>query len=91
MTTDPIAASAITDEQRAALLDQYARLVATIQEITQAVMPAVLAAAEQLGTALTQAARQLQDAGLLDADGKPTRPADRPAWQTPYGPPARRH
>ncbi|MFB8242012.1 hypothetical protein ACFC58_36305 [Kitasatospora purpeofusca] len=90
MTTDPIAVPAITDEQRDAALEQCARAVAHFQDIARAVMPAVLAAAEQLGTALGQVVRQLQDAGLLDADGKPPRPADRPAWQTPYGPPTRR-
>ncbi|MER5350616.1 hypothetical protein ABT093_09820 [Kitasatospora sp. NPDC002551] len=86
-----LTAPTITDEQREAALEQCARLVAHIQEITKAAMPALLAATEQLGTALGQVVRQLQDAGLLDANGKPTRPADRPAWQTPYGPPGRRH
>ncbi|MFB7671660.1 hypothetical protein ACFC26_09605 [Kitasatospora purpeofusca] len=90
MTTDPLVVPAITAEQREAALEQCVRAVAHFQDIARAVMPAVLAAAEQLSTALSQAVRQLQDAGLLDADGKPTRPTDRPAWQTPYGPPTRR-
>jgi hypothetical protein len=29
---------------------------------------------------------------VIDQDGRPARPrADRPAWQSPYGPPTRRH
>lgn len=32
-------------------------------------------------------AQALQQAGLADEDGKPVRQSDRPAWQSPYGPP----
>ncbi|MGW4695180.1 hypothetical protein ACWEO1_22690 [Kitasatospora cineracea] len=81
----------LTDEQRDAVLRTIAELGAVAQAIAtafvQAVIPAVQAAAQQLAALH----RQMQDAGLLDADGKPVRAADRPAWQSPYGPPTRRH
>jgi hypothetical protein len=50
------------------------------------VQPAMEAAAR----AVREVTRMLQSAGLADKDGKPVRPQDRPAWQSPYGPPARR-
>lgn len=77
----------LTDEDREQLLQAAAELGAQVQQIVTAVMPVFQAVVEQ--AARTFAA--LQSAGLLDADGKPTRPADRPAWQSPYGPPTTRH
>jgi hypothetical protein len=48
-----------------------------------------------LAPAVAETCRQLHDAlksaGLLDKDGKPTTRPDRPAWQTPYGPPQKGH
>ncbi|WP_073946499.1 hypothetical protein [Streptomyces kebangsaanensis] len=41
--------------------------------------------------ALTATVRNLQEAGVIDEIGKPARRRDRPAWQSPYGPPRRRH
>ncbi|MFF0295567.1 hypothetical protein ACFYS8_13350 [Kitasatospora sp. NPDC004615] len=80
-----------TDEQREELARAIAELTATMQAsaaaFVQVVVPAVQAAAQQF--AILQ--QQLQAAGFLDASGKPARLTDRPAWQTPYGPPARRH
>ncbi len=93
MTTvpDPAPVPALTEEQRDQVLRAMAELAAAAQAIAtvfvHAVLPAVQAAAQQLA-AFQQ---QMQTAGLLDSDGRPARPADRPAWQTPYGPPTRRH
>lgn len=37
-------------------------------------------------------ARAEEQARVIDQDGNPVRPrTDRPAWQSPYGPPPRRH
>ncbi|MFD3929709.1 hypothetical protein [Streptomyces sp. NPDC058614] len=58
-----------------------------IRKFAELVAPAILAAAANL----TQAMEGLREAGFLDEDFKPIKPADRPAWQTPYGPAQRRH
>jgi ribosomal protein S12 methylthiotransferase accessory factor YcaO len=78
--------SALTDAEREALLRAGAALSAAITEFAQALLPAVQAAARQL-TAHLEA---LKTAGLLDTNGKPARRTDRPAWQSPYGPPTKR-
>lgn len=74
------------DEEREQLLRAAADLGAAVHEIVVTVYPVFQAVIEQ--AARTFAA--LQNAGLLDADGKPARRTDRPAWQSPYGPPTRR-
>ncbi|MDX2552590.1 MULTISPECIES: hypothetical protein [Streptomyces] len=76
----------LTDEQREQLLRSVAAVSAALQELVEACLPAVQAAAQQFAQ-ITQA---LQAAGYLDEDGKPAKPADRPAWQSPYGPAPRR-
>ena len=76
----------ITDEQRDQMLQRIVTVVADIRKMAQLVVPAVTAAA----TELNQALDQLRDAGLLDEDFKPITTPDRPAWQSPYGPPTRR-
>ncbi|MFB7617811.1 hypothetical protein [Kitasatospora sp. NPDC056181] len=80
----------LTAEQREQALQQLAEHVAAWQQMATALMPALQAAAEQLAHAFAELQRTLQAAGLLDADGRPVRPVDRPAWQSPYGPPTRR-
>ncbi|CAL9502616.1 hypothetical protein [Streptomyces sp. enrichment culture] len=77
----------LTDEQREQLLRNVAELHAAFDRFARALWPQLEAAAR----AFAEIGRQLQDAGLIDADGKPTTRPDRPAWQTPYGPPQRRH
>ncbi|MER8219719.1 hypothetical protein ABTZ58_03795 [Streptomyces sp. NPDC094143] len=84
--TEPLRVPELTDEQREQLLRNVAEVHAAINAFVQAVIPQVQAAAR----AFAQISAQLQRAGLLDADGKPTARPDRPAWQTPYGPPTRR-
>jgi hypothetical protein len=85
--TAPPTPTPLTDEEREQLLLLTAELGAYLQQITAAVMPAFQAIAQ--GFAQLQSA--LQGAGLIDADGKPVRRTDRPAWQSPYGPPTTRH
>jgi transposase-like protein len=70
------------EELRAAV----AQLRAVMQAWVEAVAPAVQAAAEQLARAM----EQLREAGVIDDQGRPSR-RDRPAWQSPYGPPRRRN
>ncbi|MGX1513978.1 hypothetical protein [Streptomyces collinus] len=44
-----------------------------------------------MSEAMAQAAAALRSAGLIAEDGSPARPdPSRPAWMSPYGPPARR-
>ena len=76
----------ITDEQRDQMLQRIVTVVADIRKMAQLVVPAVTAAATELQAALDQ----LREAGLLDEDFKPITTPDRPAWQSPYGPPTRR-
>jgi hypothetical protein len=76
----------LTDEQREQLLERVVTVVAEIRKMAELVAPAVIAAVANLNQAL----EGLREAGLLDEDFKPIKPADRPAWQSPYGPPARR-
>ncbi|MBP5883153.1 hypothetical protein QBA57_28695 [Streptomyces scabiei] len=76
----------LTDEQREQLLRSVAAVSAALQELVEACLPAVQAAAQQFAQ-ITQA---LQAAGYLDEDGKPVKRPDRPAWQSPYGPAPRR-
>lgn len=84
--TEPLRIPELTDEQREQLLHNVAELHAAIGKFAQALWPQLQAAAK----AFADLGRQLQDAGLIDADGKPTKRRARPAWQTPYGPPPRR-
>lgn len=76
----------ITDEQRDEMLERIVTVVAEIRMMAELVAPAVVAAVSQLNQALDG----LREAGLLDEEYKPIKPADRPAWQSPYGPPPRR-
>lgn len=77
----------LTEEQREQLLRNVAEVHAAIDRFARALWPQIEAAAK----AFAELGRQLQDAGLIDADGNPTARPDRPAWQSPYGPPQRRH
>lgn len=45
---------------------------------------------EEMSRTFATAARALRSAGLIDEDGRVVRQPDRPAWQSPYGPPPRR-
>jgi hypothetical protein len=76
-----------TDEQCEELMRIAAELSAAFQQIAAALAPVAQVLAEQV----TQTYAALQATGYLDKDGKPTRPVDRPAWQSPYGPPTRHH
>jgi predicted deacylase len=76
----------LTDEQRAEMLQRIVTVTAEIRKIAELVAPAVIKAVAEL----KQAMDGLREAGLLDDDYKPITAADRPAWQSPYGPPPRR-
>jgi hypothetical protein len=76
----------LTDEQREQLLERIVTVVAEIRKMAELVAPAIVAAVTQLN----QAMEGLREAGILDDDYKPIKAADRPAWQSPYGPPPRR-
>lgn len=87
MITPPPPIPQLTDEQREALRAHIAKVNAQLRAIVEAVMPAMRAAAEQMA----QMFNTLREAGLLDDEGKPTTPTDRPAWQSPYGPAQKGH
>ena len=76
----------LTDEQREALARQTAEFHAAMARIAEVAIPAFRAIVD----AFNQLGRQLREAGLLNEDGQPIKAADRPAWQSPYGPPPRR-
>lgn len=75
-----------TDEQREQLIRSMASAHAAILQLAQACIPILRAAADQF-VLHTEALKQ---AGLLDDDYKPIQRSDRPAWQSPYGPPQSR-
>ncbi|MGW2495865.1 hypothetical protein ACWCV2_15375 [Streptomyces pseudogriseolus] len=77
----------LTDEQREQLLRNVAELHTALARFVEALRPQIEAAAR----AFADLGQQLRAAGLIDADGNPTARPDRPAWQSPYGPPRRRH
>ncbi len=64
-----------------------------VREAQAAVTAFMHAYAEALRPVMEDLGRAFQtlcEAGLVDDDGKPVRHPDRPAWQSPYGPPKRR-
>ncbi|MGW0904978.1 hypothetical protein [Streptomyces sp. NPDC002853] len=94
------------DHRYADLVRSEARAIVdeTVQRIRDAVQPGLEAAAAAIrafGEALKQATRGLRDGEWVDTNGDPVEPSEpprpplprrdqRPAWQTPYGPPQRR-
>lgn len=76
----------LTDEQREQLLRNVAELHTALARYVEALRPQL----EAIGRAFADLGQQLHAAGLIDADGNPTARPDRPAWQSPYGPPQRR-
>ena len=76
----------ITDEQREEMLQRIVTVTAEIRKMAELVAPAVIKALAELKTAMDG----LREARLLDEDYKPIQRSDRPAWQSPYGPPSRR-
>lgn len=63
--------------------DAYVQLARAYAEAARPVVEAAAHGLEAYG-------RALRAARVIDQDGRPTRSTDRPAWQSPYGPPARR-
>ena len=83
---DAITLPQLTDEQRDTIARQAAELHAAIAQVAASFIPVARAVVE----AFNQLGRQLREAGLIHEDGQPVKVADRPAWQSPYGPPPRR-
>lgn len=79
MTTPP---PTVDPEQVRAAVEQVR---AGLRAWAEAVAPAVRTVAEEFA----RLAEQLREAGVVDDQGRPVR-RDRPAWQSPYGPPPRR-
>ena len=89
------AAAAVTDT-RAGTANPYSELVATeaaavltegmkpLLDATAAAWQAIQPALQHLAQTIAHFAAQLEEADRLRAQ-------DRPAWQSPYGPPSRRH
>lgn len=72
-----------TDEQREQQLKAIAEFTATMQALTQAMIPIMQAAA----ASFANLARAVQAAEQHDFALAPPRPA----WQSPYGPPQKGH
>ncbi|MFJ1731488.1 hypothetical protein [Streptomyces sp. NPDC088254] len=75
-------APAVDPERVRAAVEQ---MRAALRAWGEAVAPAVRAMAEEFA----RLAQHLREAGVVDDHGRPVR-RDRPAWQSPYGPPPRR-
>ncbi|MFI1677025.1 hypothetical protein [Streptomyces sp. NPDC020607] len=78
----------IYDEQQITRITERIR---EVQDAMTALMHAYAEAARPLLEQVGRAFQTLHQARLVESDGKPTMRRDRPAWQSPYGPPARRH
>lgn len=77
----------IYDEQTAlAVADRIREVQEAMTAFMRAYAEAVRPVMEQLGRAI----QTMREAGLVEDDGTPTKRPDRPAWQSPYGPPTRR-
>lgn len=76
----------MSDEERAAMFRRMVTVTAELRKIGEALAPAVAAAAAHL----QQVFATLRETGVLDDEGRLVRRPDRPAWQSPYGPPPRR-
>ena len=63
--------------------------IAHAREAWQAIGRAYAEAAANVAKAFEELARSLREAGLVTEDGRPVKRPDRPAWQSPYGPPRR--
>ncbi|WP_329151255.1 hypothetical protein OIU91_28465 [Streptomyces sp. NBC_01456] len=76
------------DGLRVAVRESARRYVDRLRRITLAMAPVVREMQEHLAAA----AAALRNVGVVGEDGTQRRPVmrDRPAWQSPYGPPARR-
>ncbi|MFF0597894.1 hypothetical protein [Streptomyces antibioticus] len=70
-------------EQSRAVRDAAIAFVWAYAEAVKPVVEALARGIEAYGQALRQA-------GLIDQEGRPVARRDRPAWQSPYGPPTRR-
>ncbi|WP_405925452.1 hypothetical protein [Streptomyces sp. NBC_00035] len=99
---DPVRIEDLPDEERQpfhgitniVVMDpEFGRAAAArIGELHTAMLTFVRAYARAIHPAIEEMGRifqALRDAGPIDESGKPTRSPDRPAWQSPYGPPRR--
>ncbi|MGW2170379.1 hypothetical protein ACWC1C_07585 [Streptomyces sp. NPDC001705] len=76
----------VSAEARAAVAERAQELGRVVTDFMRALRPMAEAAA----ATLRQFAEALRTAGFTTPDNKPARRRDRPAWQSPYGPPPRR-
>ncbi|MEV2249376.1 hypothetical protein AB0I94_02265 [Streptomyces sp. NPDC050147] len=74
-------------EHARALADRIREVQNAMTDLMHAYAEAIRPVMEELGRAF----QTMREAGLVEDDGKPARRPDRPAWQSPYGPPTRRH
>ncbi|MDX2800095.1 hypothetical protein [Streptomyces scabiei] len=70
--------------------EQIARARETWEAFVRVYAQAIGNAIAEIAKAFDEFVRQLREAGLVNEDGTPAKRPDRPAWQSPYGPPRRR-
>jgi len=85
--TDGPHAQLVADEARFALIEAYAAVGQRAAEV----MRAIIGAFQPLAEAAVRAMQGLETVRSDTVAPPPRRARDRPAWQTPYGPPTRRH
>ncbi|MFE9684144.1 hypothetical protein [Streptomyces sp. NPDC006285] len=101
MTLKPIRIEDMGNEQRQAFagltnvvaFEVPEATAARIREVHNGLLLFMRAYAQAIRPAIEQMSRSLQalrETGLIDETGHPTRPRDRPAHQSPYGPAHRR-
>lgn len=76
----------LQEHVRRVQLERARRAREILDALARALNESVKPAVEQAGRDIARSFDALKQAGLVDADCKPVRPRDRPAWQSPYGP-----
>lgn len=85
MTTPVTTPPRLTPEQ----VEQLARIFREINEAVHRILDALRPALQATAEDMARLVQHLHAAGAIDTDGRPTH-RNRPAWQSPYGPPPRR-
>lgn len=78
------------DELHEVLTDISHNMTAVLAEFLRRAIPAMRALGEAATRALGALGQLKQSDFVQSGPTQPARPHDRPAWQSPYGPPARR-
>ncbi|OQQ13011.1 hypothetical protein B0675_40040 [Streptomyces sp. M41(2017)] len=80
----------LQEQIRRVQIERARRAREILDVLARTLYESVKPAVEEAGRNIARSLDSLKQAGVIDADCKPVRPRDRPAWQSPYGPARRR-